>query len=99
MAASPRLVGLGPKWFKTMFYVYIIKSREKGRLYKGFTSNLRRRIKEHNNREETSTKSGAPWDLVYYEAFINKTDALREEKFLKSGKGKERIKYLLENTT
>jgi predicted GIY-YIG superfamily endonuclease len=39
-----------------------------------------------------------PWLLVYQEAFANKTDARREELFLKSGKGKERIKYLLQET-
>ena len=41
------------------------------------------------------TRSNGPWKLVYYEAFLNKEDARREELFLKSGKGKERIKYLL----
>lgn len=35
--------------------------------------------------------------LVYYEAFLSKSDALREEKFLKSGKGKERVKYLFKD--
>jgi hypothetical protein len=38
-----------------------------------------------------------PWRLVYYEAFLSKTDARREELFLKSGKGRERIKYLLQD--
>ena len=79
-----------------MFYVYILKSEKNGKLYKGCTENLKQRIKEHNGGNVKFTKGLRPWKLVYYEAFLNKTNALREEKFLKSGKGRERIKYLLE---
>ncbi len=81
-----------------MYYVYIIRSEKSGKLYKGCTADLKNRIKEHNSGQTSSTKAHVPWKLVYYEAFSNKTDALREELFLKSGKGKERVKYLLENT-
>lgn len=63
-------------------------------MYKGSTSDLKARLLKHNKGDVLSTKAGCPWKLIYYEAFINKTDALREEKFLKSGKGRERIKYL-----
>ena len=76
-----------------MFYVYILKSKSNGLLYKGFTGDLKKRIKEHNNGHSAFTKNKGPWKLIYYEAFISKRDALREELFLKSGKGKERIKY------
>lgn len=98
MAASPRLVGHGPKWFKFMHYVYVIYSRKGRKLYKGSTKDLKRRFAEHNRGEVLSTKAWIPWELLYYEVFANKTDALREELFLKSGKGKERLKYLLEDT-
>ncbi|TAN57223.1 GIY-YIG nuclease family protein [Patescibacteria group bacterium] len=81
-----------------MHYVYIFKSLKNGKLYKGYTSDLRKQINEHNRGYEKFTKTGIPWKLVYYEAFSDKTDARREELFLKSGKGKERIKFLLENT-
>ena len=81
-----------------MYFVYIIKSLKTGKLYKGYTQNLKNRIKEHNLGTVISTKSNAPWHLIYYEVFLNKTDALREELFLKSGKGRERIKYLLKKT-
>jgi putative endonuclease len=90
-----RLVGLGPKNY--MYYVYIIHSQKSNKLYKGSTADLKQRIKEHNSEKVKSTKSGVPWTLLYYEAFTNKTDALIEERFLKSGKGKERIKYLFKN--
>ena len=77
-----------------MHYVYIIESERNGKLYKGMTSDLKRRIGEHNSGGSTFTKHNGPWKLIYYEAFLKKEDARREELFLKSGKGKERIKYL-----
>ena len=80
-----------------MFYVYILKSVRTGKLYKGSTSDLRTRVNGHNSGKTKSTRAGRPWRLIYYEAFLNKSDALREEKFLKSGKGKERIKYLFQS--
>lgn len=92
--ASPRLVRLGRKW-SIMYYVYVIKSSRDGRLYKGFTSNITNRIKEHNLGEVSSTRVFCPWELVYYEAFLSIKDVRREELFLKSGKGRERLKYLL----
>jgi len=100
VAASPRLVGLGPKWlsYRSMYYVYVLYSDTGKKLYKGFTEDLKRRLAEHNRGGVTSTKAWSPWKLLYYEVFADKTDALREELFLKSGKGKERLRYLLENT-
>ena len=59
---------------------------------------LTNRIKEHNSGSMKTTQSGKPWTLIYYEAFINKTDALIEEKFLKTGKGRERLNFLLKNS-
>ncbi len=81
-----------------MYYVYILYSPKRKILYKGFTEDLKNRIFEHNHGEVQSTKNGVPWDLIYYQGFANKTDARREEIFLKTGKGRERLKYLLKNT-
>lgn len=81
-----------------MYYVYILKSEKNGKLYKGTTNDLKRRIEEHTSGKSIFTKNNGPWRLIYYEAFISQKDAREEEKFLKSGKGKERIKYLLNNT-
>lgn len=78
-----------------MYYVYVLKSEKTGKLYKGFTQDLKQRMKEHNQGKTPFTRAGIPWRLMYYEAFLSKTDARREELFLKTGKGKERIKYLL----
>jgi len=81
-----------------MYYVYIIYSTKLKEKYTGSTSDLKERIKRHNSGRSKFTARGIPWKLIYYETFLFKTDALREEKFLKSGKGKERIKYLLKDT-
>ena len=81
-----------------MYYVYILQSTQTNKLYKGSTSDLKNRIKIHNSGAVTATKSGKPWRLVYYAAFSNKVDARREELFLKTGQGRDRVKYLLLNT-
>lgn len=79
-----------------MYYAYLLKSDRNGKLYKGLTNDLKRRVKEHDQGKSVFTKNNGPWKLVYYEAFLSKSDAKKEEAFLKTGKGKERIKYLLQ---
>lgn len=63
----------------------------------GSTSNPKERVERHNSGKSNFTSKGIPWKLIYYEAFISKENALKEEKFLKSGKGRERLKYILQN--
>jgi putative endonuclease len=77
-----------------MFYVYILSNKE-GVLYTGFTSNLKKRFVEHNNGKSFFTKSRGPWKLIFYEAYLNKYDALRREKYLKSSKGKTTVQTML----
>jgi putative endonuclease len=71
------------------FYVYAIKSKE-GFLYKGMTDNLERRLIEHNDKLLSFwTKRGTDWKLIYKEEYDNKTEALKREKWLKTGVGRE----------
>ena len=58
---------------------------------------LRRRFKEHNNREELSTKHYAPFDLIHYEAYKSGIDAKRREEYLKTTKGKTTLRTMLKN--
>jgi putative endonuclease len=81
-----------------MYYVYILWSDTLNKKYVGITNDLKRRHKEHNSGKSNYTNRGKPWKLVYYAAFISKPDAENEELFLKSGKGRERIKLLLTDT-
>ena len=74
-----------------MYYVYVICDI-KGNLYIGYTNDLKRRIKEHNNGENKSTK-GRIWKLIYCEAFLSKKDAvLREKKLKQRGQAKRYLK-------
>lgn len=66
-----------------MFYVYILKSKKDGELYFGYTSDLIKRLKEHNLRLVRSTKSRIPLYCVYYEAYASKEDAIKREHNLK----------------
>lgn len=70
-----------------MFYVYVIKSDRTGSLYIGYSENLRKRLERHNYNNNVSTAHKGPWQLIYYEAYLEKNDALGREKFLKSGSG------------
>ena len=78
-----------------MFYTYILKSKKDGKMYTGYTDNLRRRFKEHNNGESVYTKEKGPFNLIYYEACIEQKDARSRESYLKSGKGKRYLKSRL----
>ncbi len=73
-----------------MYYVYVLLSLKNYRLYVGSTSNLKQRIKEHNQGiGGTYTKNNRLFKLIYYEAFISKSDMLSQEKFYKTGYGRE----------
>lgn len=75
-----------------MFYTYVLQSRKNGELYKGYTSDLKRRLKEHNQGLNFSTKRYIPWDVIYYEACIEESDARRREMYLKTTQGGRLIK-------
>ena len=70
------------------FYVYVLWSEKTGRYYTGQTNNLDRRVFQHNSGFEKSTKHGAPWKLVYFEVLESRTEAIKRERFLKTGKGR-----------
>ena len=79
-----------------LYYVYVIESKE-GFIYKGMTDNLERRLVEHNNKALSFwTKRGTDWKLIYNEEFDNKTEALKREKWLKTGVGRDYLKKILE---
>ncbi len=78
-----------------MYYVYVLLSLEDNKFYVGFTSDLERRLKEHNSGKNTSTKSRLPLELIYYEAHLSKTDAARRERYFKTSKGKSTLKQML----
>jgi len=68
-----------------MYYVYVLQSLKDKKLYTGYSSDLKRRIIEHNQGLVASTKNRRPLKLVYYQAFESGADAGKGEKYLKSG--------------
>jgi len=78
-----------------MFYVYCLKSIRYNEWYTGHTNDIARRLHEHNAGENTSTAKYKPWKLVYYEACLNKDDAIRREQYLKTSQGRRMLKLRL----
>ena len=74
-----------------MYFVYVLLSDKDRQFYTGFTTNLKQRIEDHKKGRVESTKNRRPLMLIYFEAYIEKTDASKREVFLKSGSGKRYI--------
>lgn len=78
-----------------MYYIYALVSLKNNDVYIGYSSDLRRRFKEHNLGQVSSTKSNRPWKIVYYEAYENEKYARRQEKRLKMHAAKKELKMRL----
>jgi putative endonuclease len=77
---------------ENMYYTYILFSQKDKRFYTGYSSDLRKRLIEHQKGQVFSTKGREPVKLIYYEACHNEQDARAREKYLKSGMGKRYLK-------
>lgn len=78
-----------------MYYTYLLKSKKDDKWYTGCCSDLRKRFNEHQNNKVISTKGRGPFEIIYYEACLDKNDAFVREKFLKTGMGKRYLKNRL----
>jgi len=78
-----------------MFYNYVLQSLKNKSLYTGYTIDLRKRLKEHNQGLSQATKPYRPWKLIYYEACLNENDAKRREHYLKTSQGQRLLKRRL----
>jgi len=76
-------------------YVYVIRSKKSKKWYTGYTADLRKRFNQHSKGESTYTKGRGPFELIYYEAYKNKTDARSRELQIKSGQGRAYLKKRL----
>ncbi len=81
----------------TYYYVYVLLSEKDNQFYTGYTSDLERRLREHNEGKVASTRRRRPFRLVYWEGCLNQQDATRREKYLKTAWGKRYIKNRLQN--
>ncbi|MBP6855247.1 MAG: GIY-YIG nuclease family protein [Candidatus Pacebacteria bacterium] len=77
-----------------MYYVYALKSLNRNYIYVGLTNDLNRRFNQHNSGHEKTTRSYAPFVLLYSEYHKTRAGARIREKYFKSGSGKEFLKSL-----
>ena len=74
------------------WWVYAVKSVQNGRIYVGMSTDISRRIIEHNKKKVRSTKAYTPWVIIFKEFIGDRKKAREKEKYYKSGIGKEILK-------
>ena len=79
-----------------MYFVYVLQSLKDGRYYIGSSANVELRLAYHNSGKQRSTKHRIPFKLVYSETLSTKSEALKREKQIKSYKGGNVFKALIE---
>ena len=80
-----------------MYFTYVLLSKKDGKMYTGYTADLKLRFEKHQKGLVPSTKDRRPLKLIYYEACISQEDATRREKYLKTVYGKRCIKSRLKS--
>ena len=74
------------------YFIYVLKSESTGSSYVGHTSNLEKRLVEHNNGKSLSTRGKRPWKLVYKEEYATRSEAALREMYFKSVEGRLELK-------
>ena len=80
---------------QNMYYTYVLQSVKDGKLYIGWTDDLKARCDAHFKGRVKSTQSRLPLCLVYYEAGLNKQKTVNREKYFKTGFGRKFLKNRL----
>ena len=78
-----------------MYYTYILINQEGNKTYTGSTSNILRRLEEHNAGKNKFTSLYRPFEILHLEEFDSLKKAVEKEKFYKSTTGRRRIKEFL----
>ncbi len=78
-----------------MYTVYVLLSESTNKFYIGQTNDLPRRLLEHKTGLARYTRGRGPWKLVLSEQYSTRAEAMKREKSLKSGKGREWLKTML----
>jgi putative endonuclease len=79
------------------YYVYVLQSGKDQSLYVGHTTDLKRRLEEHNGGKVSSTSDKRSWKLIYWEGCLSQQDTMEREKYFKTTWGKRYIKKRLQN--
>ena len=80
-----------------LHYVYVLESKTDQNHYVGCTTDIKKRLEQHNQGKNFSTSHRRPFSLIYCEVFRNQTDAYSREKFLKTGWGRRFLSKILKN--
>jgi putative endonuclease len=79
-----------------MYFVYVLYSPSSNKTYTGFSNDVDRRLFEHNVSETKGfTLRYRPWILIHSESFELKMEAMKREKFFKTGQGRELLKVIV----
>ena len=78
-----------------MPHTYILFSEKLNKYYIGSTSDIHRRIEDHNRGKEKFTRTGTPWQIVYSEQFEILADARKRELQIKKQKSRKYIERLI----
>ena len=76
-----------------VFYVYLLRSVLDDGFYIGFSTDLKRRLSEHKRGISFATRRRSPWKLICYEAYTEREDAEKRERYLKSGAGRRVLRH------
>jgi putative endonuclease len=77
------------------YFVYILYSAKYDRSYTGQTNNLQNRLSYHNAGKVRSTKAYTPWEMILFEEYDSRAEAMKREKWFKSSSGRKLIKEKL----
>ncbi|NNK73146.1 MAG: GIY-YIG nuclease family protein [Flavobacteriaceae bacterium] len=80
------------------YCVYVLQSEKDLLLYHGFTANIQKRLRDHNQGKTISTSKRRPLRLIHCEFFLSKADAMRRERYFKTTPGKRMLKLMMRNT-
>jgi putative endonuclease len=75
--------------------MYILKSEIDSSFYTGQCQNIQERVNRHNKGYTKSTKTKVPWQLVYYESYRARSEALKREIQIKKGKSRQYIDKII----
>jgi|TARA_B100000767_G_C19711395_1_gene512961 putative endonuclease len=77
------------------FYVYMLCSKDKKNItYVGYTNNLEKRVKLHNNSKGAKFTRGRKWKLIYKEVLTSKSKAISREYYIKKNR---KVRNIIKN--
>jgi putative endonuclease len=79
---------------ENMFHVYVLRSGKTGRRYIGSCEDVAARLRRHNNKESKATRHGIPWILIHTQGFETRSDAMKKERYYKTGRGRDELDRL-----